>query len=140
MSNRTVVHFGQDVHNDRNGTLYLVHNTIVTPFLSPVVDLSAAHVRACLVGNLIWDDGSGQKNQVLVKNRTGGPEDGLVTGRDNFFCGGFGPQGNLGTSVASGEPPPGKQQLRLARYSWRRRRGIIISRRRTRGFAVGWGR
>jgi len=103
--NRTVVHFGQDGGHDRNGTLYLVHNTIVTPFLSPVIDLSAPHVRARLSANLIWDGGSGQKNQVLVKNRTGSTADGLVTGHDNFFCGGFGSQGALGLSVSGSEPP-----------------------------------
>ena len=103
--NRTVIHFGQDVGHDRDGTLYLVHNTIVTSFLSPVMDLSAPHVRARLTDNLIWDGGSGQQRQVLVKNRTGSQASDLVTGQDNFFCGGFGPQGTLGGSVSWGEPP-----------------------------------
>ena len=104
--NHTVIHFGQDVGHDRNGTLYLVHNTIVTPFISPVVDLSAPHVRARLIDNLIWDGGSSQQQQMLVKNRTGSNAGDLVTGQNNFFCGGFGPQGTLGVSVPAAEAPP----------------------------------
>jgi hypothetical protein len=104
-SNHTVIMFGQDVGHDRNGTLYLVHNTIVTPFISPVVDLSAPHAQVRFVDNLIWDDGAYQKNQVLVKNRTGGQSLDLITGMNNFFCGGFGLQGGLGKSVAADEAP-----------------------------------
>jgi len=106
LSNHTVVHFGQDVGHDRTGTIYLAHNTIVTPFISPVVDLSTPHVRACFIDNLVWDGGSGQKNQLLVKNRTGGNASDLVTGQNNLFCGGFGAQGTLGDSVPSAEVPP----------------------------------
>jgi len=32
-----VIHFGQDGGKEHNGILWLVHNTIVTPFISPVV-------------------------------------------------------------------------------------------------------
>jgi len=104
--NHSVVLFGQDVGHDRKGTLYLVHNTIVTPFISPVVDLSTPHVRVRFIDNLVWDDGSGQKGQVLVKNRTGSNANNLVTGQNNVFCGGFGPQGDLGVSIPGTEPPP----------------------------------
>jgi hypothetical protein len=61
--NRTVIHFGQDGGADHNGTIYLVHNTILTPYIAPVVELSAASARATLVNNIIWDAGSGQRNQ-----------------------------------------------------------------------------
>jgi hypothetical protein len=106
--NHTVIHFGQDGGHDRNGTLYLIHNTIVTPFISPVVDLSARQVRAWLEDNLIWDNGAEQKGQLLIKDRTGSgnTQAVLAGGQGNFFCGGFGPQGSLGESVSGSEPPP----------------------------------
>ena len=47
---------------------------------------------------MIWNHGAGQKNQVLVKNRTGSDDASLVDGRNNLFLGGFGPQGGLGIS------------------------------------------
>ena len=53
--NRAVIHFGTDGGKDHKGTLYLAHNTIVTPYLSPVVDLSAPSAGAYLADNLIWD-------------------------------------------------------------------------------------
>ncbi len=64
--NRTVIHFGQDGGNEHDGTLHLVHNTIVTPFISPVVDLSSPQAGTRMINNLVWDGGRGQKNQVLV--------------------------------------------------------------------------
>ncbi len=39
--NGAVIHFGQDGGEEHNGTLYLAFNTIVTHFISPVIDLSA---------------------------------------------------------------------------------------------------
>ena len=86
--NRTVIHFGQDGGNEHDGTLWLVHNTIVTPFVSPVVDLSAAKAGAKLINNIIWDGGSGQRNQVLVKLSKAARADG-VSGSGNWLSGGF---------------------------------------------------
>ena len=53
--NRSVIHFGQDGGKEHDGTLHLVFNTIVTPFMSPVVELSAPKAKAQLTGNLVWD-------------------------------------------------------------------------------------
>jgi len=64
--NRAVIHFGQDGGYEHEGTLFLIHNTIVTPFTSPVVHLSAPKARARLYNNIIWDGGKGQNGQVLV--------------------------------------------------------------------------
>ncbi len=64
--NRGVIHFGQDGGNEHDGTLYLVHNTIVTPFLAAVVHLSASRARASLFNNVVWDGGTGQRGQVLM--------------------------------------------------------------------------
>ncbi len=46
-------------------------NTIVTPFISPVVELSAPKASAELVGNLIWDGGQRQNGQKLIAVRAG---------------------------------------------------------------------
>ena len=51
--NHTVIHFGQDGGKQHNGTLHLAFNTIATPFVSPVVELSAAGARAWLLGNVV---------------------------------------------------------------------------------------
>ena len=69
--NRELVHFGQDGGGAHNGTLYLLHNSIVQPFISPVVTLSAAGAHAQLLGNLVGDGGSGQQNQVVLAVRAG---------------------------------------------------------------------
>ncbi len=86
--NRAVIHFGQDVGNEHNGTLYAVHNTIVTPFISPVVDLSAAGAGVKFINNIIWDGGSGQVRQELVKIVRGGKAENL-SGISNWMTRGF---------------------------------------------------
>jgi hypothetical protein len=107
--NRGVVHFGQDGGNDHNGTLYLINNTIVTPFISPVVALDAANAKAQFVNNIVWDQASGQNNQV-VADASGGASLSNVTGHNNWLSHGFGlPAGfDAGTTWqgASGEDPP----------------------------------
>ncbi len=88
--NRTVIHFGQDTGGERAGTLYLVHNTIVTPFISPVVDLSSSKSTAVLIGNIIDDGGRRRNNQVLTGARRGGASATNVSGVANWFAPGFG--------------------------------------------------
>lgn len=87
--NRAVIHFGQDGGKEHDGMLYLAFNTIVTPFSSPVVDLSAPKAKAGFIGNLISDGGSRQNNQALVGNRAGALLQN-VRGSYNWFSGGFG--------------------------------------------------
>jgi hypothetical protein len=67
--NRTVIHFGQDGGNNHNGTLYIVNSTIVTPFVSPVVDLSAPDAKVEFRNSLIVDPTGDQGNQTLVRAR-----------------------------------------------------------------------
>ena len=62
-----VIHFGQDGGNEHNGTLYLINNTIITPFISPVVYLSATHSSTHIYNNIICDGGAGQRNQILTR-------------------------------------------------------------------------
>lgn len=69
--NRSVIHFGQDGGKEHDGTLHLRFNTVLTPFLAPVVELSAPGAKAELVGNLVWDGGRRQNGQKLVAVRAG---------------------------------------------------------------------
>lgn len=86
--NRAVIHFGQDGGKEHDGTLLLVHNTILTPFISPVVDLSAGKAKAQLLGNLIDSGGERQSGQVVSHVRNGATAD-AVTGSNNWFAAGF---------------------------------------------------
>jgi len=90
--NKTVIHFGQDGGKPHDGTLHLVFNTIVTPFIAPVVDLSASQAKASLVGNLVSDGGVRQGNQVLAGVRNGATLQ-AVTGTHNWLSGRFGSAG-----------------------------------------------
>jgi hypothetical protein len=64
--NRGVIHFGQDGGREHDGTLYLLHNTIVTPFIAPVVALSSGKAQAQVFNNIVWDGGVRQHGQQLV--------------------------------------------------------------------------
>jgi hypothetical protein len=86
--NRGVIHFGQDGGNDHNGALHLLHNTIVTRYIGPVVELSADMARVKLVNNIVWDGGANQRGQVLVSGRKS-TEPGHVTGFCNWLAAGF---------------------------------------------------
>jgi len=87
--NRAVIHFGQDGRRDHDGTLYLVYNTIVTPFVSPVVDLSSAKSKSALFGNIVDDGGRRRNNQVLGDARRGGASAKRIEGIGNWFAPGF---------------------------------------------------
>ena len=87
--NRSVIHFGQDGGKHHDGTITLLNNTIVTPFVSPVVDLSAAQARARLVNNIICDGGSGQKNMTLIEARRGGADAKNAAGTHNLLAAGL---------------------------------------------------
>jgi hypothetical protein len=86
--NRNVIHFGQDGGNDHTGSLLLWHNTIVTPFISPVVSLDAPGAGVHFVNNIVWDQGSGQNNQVVVQLSNGATL-GAVHGNNNWLSSGF---------------------------------------------------
>lgn len=107
--NHAVIHFGQDGGNEHNGALYVVHNTIVTPFISPVVDLSAAGAGAKFINNILWDGGSGQARQELVKLARGGKAEN-VSGSANWMTPGFflpaGGKFEATFTAASGAAPP----------------------------------
>ena len=85
--NRGVIHFGQDGGKQRNGTLYLAFNTIATPFISPVVELSTAGAKARLLGNVVAS-GVRQGGQKVAGVR-GGAAMANGGGEGNWFCGDF---------------------------------------------------
>ncbi len=85
--NRTVIHFGQDGGKPHNGTLHLAFNTIVTPFISPVVELSTAGAKARLLGNVVAS-GTRQAGQKVAGVR-GGAAMQNISGQSNWFCGDF---------------------------------------------------
>ena len=86
--NKGLVHFGQDGGREHDGTLYLVQNTIVTPFITPLVGLSAEGAKARLVGNLVSDGGVRQAAQQVAGIRGGAAMEN-VSGTRNWFSGGF---------------------------------------------------
>jgi len=65
--NREVINFGQDGGNTRNGTLRLDNNVIRTPFISPVIHLSALRARVMLCQNTIENSGSQKSRQQLIE-------------------------------------------------------------------------
>ncbi|HUI92420.1 MAG TPA: right-handed parallel beta-helix repeat-containing protein [Chitinivibrionales bacterium] len=69
--NKTVIHFGQDGGYDHDGTLYVVHCTIVTPYISPVVDLSAPSAGVSFTNTIVTVPSGTQSGQVLVNARNG---------------------------------------------------------------------
>lgn len=69
--NRGVIHFGQDGGGQHDGTIYLVNNTIITPFGSPLIELSASLTAAKLYNNIIYNPNPGVRNISLISARAG---------------------------------------------------------------------
>ncbi len=86
--NHTVIHWGQDAGSDHNGTLHLCHNTLITPYQSPVVDMDAPSAKVDMMYNLITDGGRFQNGQVLVQV-SGGAKRENVSGYANVAARGF---------------------------------------------------
>lgn len=107
LGNRTVFHFGQDGGKDHDGTLFLAFNTIITPFLSPIVELSAPQAATQWTGNLVSDGGQRQPKQHAYALRNGASVD-RVGGKRNWLSGGYAPCPGLPADVnrfeRSGEP------------------------------------
>jgi hypothetical protein len=93
--NRATIHFGRDGKQGHDGTIHLVFNTIVTPFLAPVVELSTPQAKASLIGNIVCDGGAKQAKQTIVSVRNGARLSD-VTGTYNWFSGDFGGVGGTG--------------------------------------------
>lgn len=62
--NRGVIHFGKDGTANQLGAIILIENTIITPFISPVLDVSAG-TQAELTDNVVEDAGMGQNGVII---------------------------------------------------------------------------
>ncbi len=69
--NRTVIHFGQDGGNRHDGAIVLIHNTIASPFIAPVIELSGGARLGALRGNILWDFNANQRGQILAQSKDG---------------------------------------------------------------------
>jgi hypothetical protein len=110
--NRGVIHFGEDIGGEHNGTLHLVGNTIVTPYISPVVYLSANQGDARIYNNIICDGGTGQRNQVLVQHskKVAAPKPVFVAG--NWLSFGY-PESTAGKGAVPPFADPANGDYRL---------------------------
>jgi hypothetical protein len=103
--NRAVIHFGQDGGKPHNGTLHLAFNTIVTPFVAPVVELSTAGAKAELLGNVVAS-GARQTGQKVAAVRNAAAMQN-IGGQANWFCGDFSAQGTGLDGTSSHFEPAG---------------------------------
>ncbi|MGQ9662313.1 MAG: hypothetical protein ACUVWX_08270 [Kiritimatiellia bacterium] len=88
--NRAVINFGQDVDNNHNGTLYVINTTIVPPFTSPVVDLSAPNTGVSFINTLVADPNGSGSTKTLVNARSGASHT-RVSGQNLWRSYGFTP-------------------------------------------------
>lgn len=113
--NRAVINFGQDLGNDRNGTLYVINTTIVTPFTSPVVDLSAPNAGVCFINTLVADPNGSGSTKTLVNARNGASYT-RASGQNLWLSYGFTPPAGGSFSAvtigARGYIPPFRQPSR----------------------------
>jgi hypothetical protein len=103
--NRTVIHFGQDGGKPHNGTLYLAFNTIVSPFIAPVVEISAGGAKARLAGNVVAS-GARQSGQKMAAVRNGATLQN-ISGAANWFSGDFSTAGTGLDATANHFEPSG---------------------------------
>jgi hypothetical protein len=99
--NRTVIHFGQDGGRRRDGAIHLIHNTIATPFIGPVVEVSGGARHGQFRDNIVWDYNANQRNQVLAAVQGGTPP--ALVGGGNVMAPYFNlPPGTPATILAPG--------------------------------------
>ncbi|MBA4388353.1 MAG: hypothetical protein C0404_10255 [Verrucomicrobia bacterium] len=100
--NKAVIHFGQDGGNDHNGTIHIINSTIVTPFISPVVDLNAPNSGVNMLNTLVVDPTGVQGGKTLV-SLSGGAQASNTTGRQLWLAYGLTvPPGGSFTNVTTG--------------------------------------
>ncbi len=103
--NRGVIHFGQDGGHEHDGTIWLANNTILTPFISPVLMLSAPKASVRLFNNIICNTQAEQKHSRLVELSK--VQGNIVVGQTNWLSGSFAdgmPEGIAGSILG----PAGK--------------------------------
>ncbi len=116
--NRAVIHFGKDGKQDREGTLRLVNDTIVTPFASAVVELSTEKSKAEFINNIITGSSGAEKGQTLGAFRNGADAVN-AKGTHNWLSAGF---AALPAGFPAGENAIVREKLPFvnpARDNWR---------------------
>jgi hypothetical protein len=104
--NRAVIHYGQDGNKGHNGTIWLANNTILTPFLSPVLTLDTPDVKSQWLNNILTDPTGVQGRQVLVEAPKAQDLADVAKGENNWLSGAFADPGLAGTVRARhGEGP-----------------------------------
>ncbi|MFI5386780.1 MAG: hypothetical protein ACHQ50_11745 [Fimbriimonadales bacterium] len=83
--NRMTIHFGQE-KGQRNGALFLLADTIVTPFLSPVVELSSSKAELNMYSNIVVNV---QESHPLLVEATNGANPDNVVGAGNWISSGY---------------------------------------------------
>lgn len=83
--NRATIHFGKE-RGKRDGALFLLNNTIVTPFASGLVVLDSPNGSVRLFNNVIVN--AGQASPALVEV-SGGAKASSVTGANNWISSGY---------------------------------------------------
>ncbi len=89
--NRGVIHFGQDGKRQHDGTIWLANNTILTPYVSPVLTLSASRSRSMWLNNIVCDPTGKQRHQMLISAKD--VEGEAARGDHNALSAGFGDEG-----------------------------------------------
>ena len=97
--NKAVIHFGKDGEAVHAGRVFLVHNTITTPYASPILDISSS-TGAVLINNRI-DDGKARISGTVISARA---QVNLadVIGQGNLFAPSF--MAKLPAGIQPGEP------------------------------------
>lgn len=116
--NRGVIHFGQDGSGHHDGTLYLLNNTIVTSYVSDVVQLSTAPSAAVIINNVIFN---GSQSFPSLFSLASGLQPSAVSGDHNWISSGYSLQGSMidpgsryqGSAIGS---DPGFQNLARGQF------------------------
>ncbi|MGR9117627.1 MAG: hypothetical protein ACU85E_17950 [Gammaproteobacteria bacterium] len=87
--NRQVIHFGRDGHSQRNGTLFLLHNDIVTPFGASVIRVSSPMAKVQMYNNIVWDGSQTGKQQRLLEIVDARDANEVISGGGNWLSSSF---------------------------------------------------
>jgi hypothetical protein len=101
--NKNVIHFGQDGSSDHNGTLHVLDSIILTPFISPVVDLSSLRARVLFRNSVVVDPTKSTSGQALVSATRNGASTTNSAGSNMWISSGFSTPGDgVFSSVTTG--------------------------------------
>lgn len=84
--NTEVIHFGREGSGRHRGALFLLYNTIVTPYPGPVLTLSDPSGRASLFNNIIFNPEQSSPQLFAISQEPAGP---VLTGSNNWISRGY---------------------------------------------------